>query len=153
MNLREKLIEENCRGRYTQEMSKKELVNFIFDYFEAQQKPKALAVQVPKKSWITMADLGLVTICKNYPNINTEALNEWLDYKKYRNQIGVTKTLKMMEKYDFQSQQEMVDVSIGNEYKGLFPLKNKRSNTDKNISVAQSWLEDNTDINYIGGDC
>ena len=137
MNLREKLIEENCRGRYTQEMSKKELVNFIFDYFEAQQKPKALTVQVPNE----------------YTNINQDAFNEWMAYKKYKNKGAITKTLNMLNKHDYQVQQEMVDLSIGNEYKGLFPPKVKRSRTDNNVNVAKSWLEENQDTLYINGDC
>ena len=71
------------------------------------EKKKALAVQVPNE----------------YTNINQDAFNEWLAYKKYKNKGAITKTLKMLNKYDYKTQQDMVDKSIMNEYKGLFEPK------------------------------
>lgn len=99
-------------------------------------KKKALTVQVPSE----------------YTNINQQAFNEWMAYKKYKNKGAITKTLNMLNKYDFQTQQEMVDKSIMNEYKGLFEPKQKKSKTDKNIEVAKSWIEENDFLNpnFIG---
>jgi len=112
-----------------------EIVNKIFDYFEAQQKSKAITVQVPNE----------------YSNINQDAFNEWMAYKKYKNKGAITKTLNMMNKHDYQTQQEMVDKSIMNEYKGLFEPKQKRSRTDNNIDVAKQWLFENTqEVQAIG---
>ena len=90
---------------------------------------------------------------EEYPNVNQNAFNEWMAYKKYKNKGAITKTLNMLNKYDHQTQQEMVDKSIMNEYKGLFEPKQKRSNTQNNVNVAQSWLEENQDTLYIEGDC
>lgn len=61
-----------------------------------------------------------------YPNVNQNAFNEWMAYKKYKSKSAITKTLNMLNKYDYQTQQEMVDLSIGNEYKGLFPPKQQK---------------------------
>jgi len=104
-----------------------------------QPKQKALTVQVPNE----------------YTNINQEAFDEWMFYKKYKNKGAITKTLNMLNRHDYQTQQEMVDKSIMNEYKGLFEPKQKRSRTDNNVNVANSWLEENDflDTKFIGGDC
>ena len=77
--------------------------------YESEPK-KALTVQIPNE----------------HQNINQNAFNEWMAYKKYKNKGAITKTLNMLNKYDFQTQQEMVDLSIGNEYKGLFPPKQSK---------------------------
>lgn len=103
----------------------------LFDYIE---KPKALAIQVPN----------------NFTNINQEAFNEWMAYKKYKNKGAITKTLNMLNKYDFQTQQQMVDKSIMNEYKGLFEPKQQRTRTDNNVQVAMSWLEEQNERTAIG---
>ena len=84
------------------------LINAIYDDFESKQK--ALVIQVPNE----------------YSNINQNAFNEWMAYKKYKNKGAITKTLNMLNKYDFQTQQEMVDKSIMNEYKGLFEPKQSK---------------------------
>lgn len=105
----------------------------------------------PKKDLVTQ-------VPAEYSNINQEAFNEWIAYKKYKNKGAITKTLKMMNKYDYQTQQEMVDKSIMNEYKGLFEPKQKRSNTDNNVNAAMSWAEKNETlhvdnikvINHVG---
>lgn len=91
------------------------------------EKKKALTVQVPNE----------------YSNINQDAFNEWMAYKKYKNKGAITKTLNMLNKYDYQTQQEMVDKSIMNEYKGLFEPKQQKSRTDNNVNVAMSWLDEN----------
>lgn len=98
------------------------LVNKIYNYFEAQQpKQQAIKVQVPNE----------------YSNINQDAFNEWMKYKKYKNKGAITKTLNMLNKYDYQTQQEMVDKSIMNEYKGLFePKQNQKQKNDKQVNAA-----------------
>lgn len=82
----------------------------IIDIFLGVEKQKSLTVQVPNE----------------YQNINQNAFNEWMSYKKYKNKGAITKTLNMLNKYDFQTQQEMVDKSIMNEYKGLFEPKQSK---------------------------
>jgi len=59
----------------------------------------------------------------SYSNINVEAFNEWIDYKKYKNIAPITKLLNMLTKHDYYTQQEMVDNSIMNNWQGLFELK------------------------------
>ena len=113
-----------------------DLIDAIYDDFE--MKSKALIVKVPNE----------------YTNINQNAFNEWMAYKKYKNKGAITKTLNMLNKYDFKTQQEMVDKSIMNEYKGLFEPKQKRSNTENNINAAKSWIEKNDfqdveEISYV----
>ena len=85
----------------------------------------------------------MIIIPDDYQNINQNAFNEWMSYKKYKNKGAITKTLNMLNKYSHEVQQEMVDLSIGNEYKGLFPPKKKFSCTENNINVAKSWLDEN----------
>ena len=73
----------------------------------------------------------------DYTNINQDAFNEWMKYKKYKNKGAITKTLNMLNKYDYQTQQEMVDKSIMNEYKGLFePKQNQKQKNDKQVNAA-----------------
>jgi len=96
-----------------------------FNYFEAKNKLKVL------------------TVPSEYTNINQNAFNEWMAYKKYKNKGAITKTLNMLNKYDYQTQQDMVDKSIMNEYKGLFEPKQHKSRTDNNVDVAKSWLDEN----------
>ena len=109
-------------------------------------KPKATMMQGVA---IMMAN------AKEYDGVNLSAFNEWMAYKKYKNKGAITKTLNMLNKYDFQTQQEMVDKSIMNEYKGLFEPKKQRNRTDNNVDVAQSWLEENDFLEpkFISGDC
>jgi len=62
-----------------------------------------------------------------YDNINLEAFNEWMEYKKYKSISPVTKLLNMLSGHDYYVQQEMVDNSIMNNYAGIFePTKNKK---------------------------
>ena len=70
--------------------------------------------------------LILTPIPNNYTNINQEAFNEWMAYKKYKNKGAIPKTLNMLNKYDYQTQQDIVDKSIMNEYKGLFEPKQQK---------------------------
>ena len=97
----------------------------------------------------------VVKVPNEYANINQEAFNEWMEYKKYKNKGAITKTLNMLNRHDYQTQQDMVDKSIMNEYKGLFEPKVKRSRTDNNVQVANSWLKENDflDPKYLSGDC
>jgi len=118
-----------------------DLKGLIEKIYESQQKPKNLLEVIVNEK------LG------EYTNINQNAFNEWMAYKKYKNKGAITKTLNMLNKYDFQTQQEMVDKSIMNEYKGLFEPKQQKSRTDNNVSAAMGWLEENEtqDLKVIGG--
>jgi biotin operon repressor len=86
---------------------------------------------------------------QDYPNINQNAFYEWFKYKKYKKMQGVTLTLNMLNKYDYATQQQMVDTSIMNEYAGLFPPKQKRTNTERNVNTAMSWLDDQNEQRLI----
>ena len=107
-------------------------MNDIYDDFE---KKKAIMVKKPK---FLVSDM----FCE-YPNVNHNAFMEWMAYKKYKNRGAVTKTLNMLSRHSFEVQQEMVDNSIRNEYKGLFEPKVQRSRTDNNVGVAMDWLNEN----------
>lgn len=75
-----------------------------------------------------------------YTNINTEAFYEWMQYKSYKNISAVTKTLNLLSKYDSQTQQQIVDKSIMNEYQGLFEPKphfaNNKPTNNTNVDFA-----------------
>ena len=78
-----------------------------------------------------------------YQNININAFNEWMDYKKYKSIAPVTKTLNFLDEYDFDTQQLIVNTSIMNQYQGLFPPKQNNQqpyNTPKSQTL-------NTDVN------
>ena len=63
------------------------------------------------------------------PNgINIKAFNEWCTHKgsKYSKQ-GKTLSCNLLAKYDEATQQEMVDNSIMNNYKGLFEPKQQKA--------------------------
>ena len=76
--------------------------------------------------------------------INTQAFNEWLDYKKYKTIAPITKTINFLNKYDFATQQQIVDASIMNNYKGLFEPKNTKQQQPYNTPKMQQL---NPDIN------
>jgi len=71
----------------------------------------------------SLMELIVIEKLEEFTNVNQSALNEWISYKKYKSQGAITKTLNMLNKYSFEVQQEMVDKSIMNEYKGLFEPK------------------------------
>ncbi len=80
-----------------------------------------------------------------YQNINISALNEWLKIKKFKAIAPVTKILNMLSEYDKQTQQEIVDASIMNGYKGLFaPKQQKQQYEPFNTPQSQTL---NTDVN------
>lgn len=71
--------------------------------------------------------------------INKAALNEWLEYKKFNYQAtGINKLLKLLSNCDKETQQQMVDQSIMNNYAGLFEVnKQKQNNFQLYETVAQ----------------
>jgi hypothetical protein len=104
------------------------LIDKIFDEIEAQQKPKKV--------------ITLMYSLNDYPRVNPKAFNEWMAYKKYKNKGAITKTLKMLNKYDYQTQQEMVDKSIMNEYKGLFEPKGlQKSNVNIDMALEHNVFD------------
>ena len=70
----------------------------------------------------------------NYPSINIEACEEWLSYKKYKTKAPITKTLNFLSKYPKETQQQIVNTSIMNGYKGLFPPKQQKVSNEINLS-------------------
>ena len=85
----------------------------------------------------------LEKVSEHIDNINASALDEWLEYKNYKSIAPVTKTINFLVKFDMNTQQQIVDNSIMNEYKGLFEPKQKTKsfntptmqtlNTDANV--------------------
>ena len=64
-----------------------------------------------------------------YSNINLNAFNEWIETKKFKSIAPVTKVLNFLSNYDMQTQQQIVDTSIMNGWKGLFEPKTNSNNT------------------------
>ncbi len=80
----------------------------------------------------------------NSKSINLDAIVEWINYKNYKSIAPVTKVLNLMSKYNHEQQQQTVDTSIMNEYKGLFEPQQQKTksfnsptmqtlNTDANV--------------------
>ena len=82
----------------------------------------------------------------DYPNINIKAFNEWMNYKKYKHKGSITKTLNMLHKYSYETQQTIVDQSIMNEYKGLFEPKQQNAHSFKQQDAKKT--EDSIDMYY-----
>ncbi len=103
--------------------------------------PTSLRTPKDKKETLTVA---IQTKLLNYPNINIDAFNEWIKYKKYKAINGVTKVLNFLSLYNQDVQQDIVDTSIMNNYAGLFePKAQKRNKTNRNVDVAKEWINEN----------
>jgi len=72
-----------------------------------------------------------------YPNINLSALEEWLKHKRYKSQAPITKVLNMLCGYTQGQQQDMVDTSIMNGWKGLFEPKQQQQHKQPMQSFKQ----------------
>ena len=82
--------------------------------------------------------------------LNQSALDEWVEYrratKKPLKEYGLKATIKMMLKYDFDTQQEMVDKSMRNEWQGLFEPKLKDSKVEE-----PGFIEKHLDTSWADG--
>jgi len=75
-----------------------------------------------------------------FDKLNKEAFNEWLEYKKYKSKNGITKSINFLSKYSFKEQQEIVNRSIMNEWKGLFPLESKEKKSSAKRKASKEFL-------------
>ena len=64
-----------------------------------------------------------------YSNININSFYEWIETKNFKSIAPVTKVLNFLSNYDMQTQQQIVDASIMNGWKGLFEPKMNSNNT------------------------
>jgi len=74
---------------------------------------------------------------QEFENINTDAFYEWINYKKYKNITAITKTLELLNNYNFAQQQEMVNQSIIGNYAGLFAPKSQQRTQPYNTPTLQ----------------
>lgn len=82
--------------------------------------------------------------------LNMEALKEWLEFKNYNyEKAGITKLKNMLCKYSYEVQQQIVDKSIMNNYKGLFEPKpnSKQSYIDRCTNEGARTYEAPVDMN------
>ncbi len=86
-----------------------------------------------------------------HTNINQLACMEWIKYKRYKNKVGITKTLNFLNKYPMTTQQEIVDASIMNEYKGLYEprYKPKQTLVEKNRETLKGYMQEFSNDSYI----
>lgn len=94
-------------------------------------------------------------------NINSEAWQEWIEYRKSKkkpvSKIAANKQFKLLGNYDFYNQQLIINQSIQNDYQGLFELKgnsyekNNRpnqtgrpTNIDRVNQATDEWLRQRT---------
>ena len=97
------------------------------------------------------------------PLLNEESYNEWVAFKKIKVKGTITKLINFLIEYDKPTQKFIVDNSIMNNYKGLFPPKNlptkqqpikpKEKTLDEvlNIYIHQRKIHTNKD--YIFAKC
>ena len=82
-------------------------------------------------------------------NLNQEAFDEWMQYRKeikkpYKSQASVQKLIKKLAKYDYETQQKMVDQSMENGWQGLFEVKEEM----KKKSSLPSFAELHRNLNW-----
>lgn len=76
----------------------------------------------------------------NLEKINKKSLNEWLDYKNWDyKRLGINKILSFLDNYSFDVQQEIVDNSIMNNYKGLFEPKGNNKKLNSSSNDTDEW--------------
>ena len=78
--------------------------------------------------------------------INPASWAEWCDYRKDKrkeiSKAAYAKQLKFLHIYDYQTQQEIIDYSIKDDYTGLFEPKAKQSKANLNdILNDHSWAD------------
>ena len=98
---------------------------------EKKVKENSKSINTKKNSKLESIKKHLSTI--NNPLLNIESLREWLEYKNYNYQlVGVNKLIKMLTKYSYDIQQEIIDKSIMNNYQGLFEPKGNKDKANSN---------------------
>jgi len=79
--------------------------------------------------------------------INTNAWQEWIDYRKSKKKSvskpAAAKQFKLLLKYSPDDQQTIINQSIQNDYQGLFDLK--ENNYEKNTGHKSQLIDDSTD--------
>jgi hypothetical protein len=142
-----KLLEKD--GMITQKTSQLTSIITICNYKEYQHSKSAdkATLDTPSKQ---QADSKQVTV-KNVNNeenekkkdivipegINIDSWNEWFEYRKSKKQTiskqAATKQFNLLLSYDSSQQQQIIDKSISNDWRGLFDLKNNKSSNTSNI--------------------
>ena len=80
-------------------------------------------------------------------DLNVEAWNEWCEYRKEARKKAVSsfaakKQFKMLCKYSYEQQQQIIDISISNDYTGLFELKVTPKQSDTmDLLTDRSWAD------------
>jgi hypothetical protein len=83
--------------------------------------------------------------------LNCHSWSEWCDYRKDKrkpvSQAAAKKQLGLLCEYDADTQKEIIDASIANDYTGLFPPKVKTGRGNQNdILNDTSWADGLGDI-------
>lgn len=73
--------------------------------------------------------------------IDEEVFKKWLEYKKYKNQQGVTLSANFLSGYDKETQKQIVETSIMNEWRGLFEPKNKKFNSQTEFPTSTIYFK------------
>jgi len=81
--------------------------------------------------------------------LNTEALEEWREYRKAKKKplspLAEKKTIKLMLQYQMEEQQLLVDRAIQNDWQGLHPLNDKQrrdAKPNKRSSTRHRSIQD-----------
>ncbi len=152
-----------------------ELKTFRFDS-DVLQKFRDISVRRGDLSWHVNEAMRLYELIQNKPKvvvetkkevsapktafdpkmilaegINGGAWGEWCDYRKTKrkpvSEMATKKQFKLLREYDFDTQREIIDLSIANDYAGLFPPKSKVSGGVKNDAInSTDWANGLSDL-------
>ena len=79
--------------------------------------------------------------------LNIAAWDEWCEYRKVARRkpvssFAASKQFKMLLRYPEDQQQQIIDISISNDYTGLFDLKvTPRQSDTMELLTDRSWAE------------
>ena len=84
--------------------------------------------------------------------VNTDALDEWIEYRKIElkkplKDMGIQKVMNKLKMHPYEVQQQMVDQSIENGWRGLFEVKQEA----KKEQPVSDFVSTHTDTSWAIG--
>ena len=113
-------------------------------------EPKGTQNKPIKKEKTKKSDFDAIT-CDLPKAINEQAWREWAGFRKTDKKKAITlsaaqKQIDLLSRYDYETQQDIINQSISSDYQGLFPPKNQaraqagiRSRTLEQDFTDRSW--------------
>lgn len=93
-----------------------------------EEKEKEQVQKVKKETKKDFVSRTTLETIYEYPKLNPEAFTEWMQHKRYDRKNEYTKNARFLSTFNHHTQQDIVDTSIRNGWKGLFsPEKDRRA--------------------------